>query len=464
MNGWQQLRPVEGRRKKGPRHFLLLSIHLSVSSLALRVYTISRKTSFSFPPVPSLFSYTADSMTSDQGSSRPPSLYAPCALVDCVHPSTFARLAADKARNALYILQRIFGNLLAHPTEVKYHSLRTDGTRWQSHIQPLFYPLRLYEWMGFELSSDGAHLTASSPLLAEEGGAAATRLAEVQATLEAWTETTAPPPQAAALAKGEEDEAELENTLLTLSDTVPRDEDWARWKQRLRCALVCVRWSSQQQQQQSVSAPAAHGVSEKGNSESNRAAISLPSPLLQSELQAIEATAPAVVAWLRRCTTTTSSRLTLPALEEALGVVDSKRMDRTAAAMAAASASSSSPGTTSTAASEAKQRIAERHRQQLSLDSLREREQSTGAAFRTLSMEEQLTGVRLIADIAGFMEQVALVTETQGMVRQDRLEAQRLLTQFRQDGDLLRLHALREEWEDRLEEAKKTSGKQMVFL
>ncbi|CCW63404.1 unnamed protein product [Phytomonas sp. EM1] len=62
------------------------------------------------------------------------------------------------------------------------------------------------------------------------------------------------------------------------------------------------------------------------------------------------------------------------------------------------------------------------------------------------------------------MEQVEVVEESQTMVRHDRLEAQRLLRQFAQDGDLVALHTLKDVWEEKLEAAKTAAGKQTVFL
>lgn len=88
----------------------------------------------------------------------------------------------------------------------------------------------------------------------------------------------------------------------------------------------------------------------------------------------------------------------------------------------------------------------------------------TGEDYRVLTQEERHRGESLIVSIAALVEQLALVEETQGMVRDDRQEARRLLQCFQQDGDLVKLYQLHDDLEDRLEKAKIRHGKPLLYL
>ncbi|CAG9575108.1 hypothetical_protein_-_conserved [Leishmania major strain Friedlin] len=106
--------------------------------------------------------------------------------------------------------------------------------------------------------------------------------------------------------------------------------------------------------------------------------------------------------------------------------------------------------------------VAARFRQRAQLEQHQRYLDTTGPAYRRLGQEERHRGESLIISIAALLEQISEVTETQGMVRHDRHEARRLMDNFRQDGDLVKLYALEKKYTAELEEAKLLHGKPLV--
>eukprot|EP00760_Papus_ankaliazontas_P029988 PhM_4_TR4567/c0_g1_i1/m.3902 len=76
--------------------------------------------------------------------------------------------------------------------------------------------------------------------------------------------------------------------------------------------------------------------------------------------------------------------------------------------------------------------------------------------------ERDLVATRLMADISGFMECIWELNGGHGFHIGHRQEAQRLRDKYKSDGDLVYLHAMRDDWEARMEQTKAVTGRSMI--
>ncbi|CAC9494002.1 hypothetical_protein [Leishmania infantum] len=106
--------------------------------------------------------------------------------------------------------------------------------------------------------------------------------------------------------------------------------------------------------------------------------------------------------------------------------------------------------------------VAARLRQRAQLEQHQGYLDATGPAYRRLGHEERHRGESLIMSITALLGQSSEVTEAQGTVRHDRHEARRLMGNFCQDGDLVKLYVL-EKYAAELEEAKLLHRKPLVY-
>eukprot|EP01062_Namystynia_karyoxenos_P014750 TRINITY_DN15327_c1_g1_i1.p2 TRINITY_DN15327_c1_g1~~TRINITY_DN15327_c1_g1_i1.p2 ORF type:complete len:399 (+),score=163.13 TRINITY_DN15327_c1_g1_i1:77-1273(+) len=95
----------------------------------------------------------------------------------------------------------------------------------------------------------------------------------------------------------------------------------------------------------------------------------------------------------------------------------------------------------------------------------RREEEERARPVRPMSAAEQerlLTATRLISDVQGLMEQDWLLRGAVGVDAQFRKEGRALLESFKADGDLERLHRLKDHWERKVEQTKRDTGRTMV--
>lgn len=347
-------------------------------------------------------------------------------LLRFVHDSA----SLECRKKGFEVLDTIFTNIIEHPSESKYKRINMTSVIWTHYITPTFYLFRLVEWLGtlgFEQDTEHSLLCFKNDGLSDVIRARD----EVRILLGACGNTCLndnsearkrflPLLRAVARLSEEEDPNDglrSKSTLATQADSL--HSVWGDIKTYLRLVVL---W------RESVRQGHCEGVE--------------PGTILQPQ---VPPSGSALWASLVGAT----HELSLFQLDEDLAVVDAERPG------VYQNGTNSFSDDKSLQDQRARQQVVERHKNSLL---------SQVCNRAKVHAEVKLVGTRLIADIASCMEQIAVVEEEQGIVRKDRLEAWRLLNKFDEDGDILYLHSLKEEWAERLEAAKQKHNKPFVYL
>lgn len=324
-------------------------------------------------------------------------------LVDCLPPSSLTLQHSAAVRRALQALGRIFENIVAHPTEVKYRTLRRSSQLWEDQIQPNFYQARLLQWMG-------ATVVNETHLRIDNVAACGEKLYEIALLVDACELP----------ASGAVHGPVLLQQLRALSQSMPESTEWEAMCEAAAVAIVHSR-------------------------DTNRTGIvwqRLTARLLpQQQLYALPL-----------------AHTSVPQFVEEMAVVNAERRHNCRPA---------NGGTTDRCGArqhKARLEVAARQRRELLEDTRRSVTAETSDRYRALHPEERDAGLSLILDIAGLMQQVAMVRESQGMLRHDRLAARQLLAQFKSNGDVMALHSQKAAWEEELDTAKREMSKSLVFF
>ncbi|KPI88328.1 hypothetical protein ABL78_2567 [Leptomonas seymouri] len=375
-------------------------------------------------------------------------------LLDCLHPSVFK--SGDSAESVdvqrcFRILLKLLSNRGQHPTDPLYASFSAVSTAWQSGVLPCVYVLRLVAWMGCVLNAEGSRYSFhSGSSAADHLRALDHRIKEVQCVAAVWStplvslgtfaDTAAASPagnQFVNLGAARESLTKLyagaANASLTGQDAVFRMYTSALQLELLRLTSCAIDGKAEMES----------GVS------ATKASLLFTQPIPVDVSMTDDS-----IQWLLRhaslCELTHEC-------ERAIAFVT------TAASHTLISHASDFRSPTSLSVPSLSSALRDRIRKQAQAEQHQRYLQTTGPAYRLLSQEERHRGESVIVSIAGLLEQIAVVTETQGMVRADRLKARQLLDEFKQDGDLVTLYMLEERYAAELEEAKRRYGKPLVY-
>ncbi|CCW70905.1 unnamed protein product [Phytomonas sp. Hart1] len=403
----------------------------------------------------------------------------PLLFFDCLHPSVRGRLDVAAVEASFTILHRILSNAIAHPNEGRFARINTTSRRWLNDVLPFYYSLRLREWLGRRsAASSGEYLE----LAIDDAPEWARKMDELTVVRLAWgpeasesqnNDRNAPDDRLVDIFSHTTAEGVLQGLLRPPPQGMLPPLEKAAWeggKRLMRLFILRDRLQSMRNDSSS-----SHSSGAEGQDESR---IKPFADVLEGCIAAewgIIGCNPDFERFCRVFSADLAPVVSIPILEECLNVIDTTQKrtadDEQTPISCAPQKSPSGELIASPSSSwqrqtqnEVRRRIAERHRAGYLLDIHQDLRSRTGEAYCRLSLEEQRCGVSLILDIAAFIEQVAIVEETQTLLRKDRLEARRLLEQFTQDGDLASLHALRDCWDEKLEAAKTAAGNQTVFL
>lgn len=402
-------------------------------------------------------------------SAEAPSL----SILDCLHPSLFNDSDADgasastlDAERCFRILLRLLCNHRQHPSDPAYASFPATSTAWQNGVLPCVYVLRLVAWMGCAPNTEGsryAFKTTSSSAGEEHLRALDARIEELECVVATWSTPVASLRRCPGVLLTDGSET---NACTRVAPEPATERDKSECFDQARAALIKLY---------------AHAGSFASAVPSDTYHHSITRSL---QIRVLRLASCALLTAVEPNPPISTSGLPPNLCEWSLAEEDSSvswllqhaslcqltRVCQDAASAAAAAAASSRPAnlsspTTCLPSSSAAVAVAlvERFREQARVEQHQRYLESTGPAYRRLSQEERHRGESVVIDIASLLEQLALVTETQGMVRVDRQEARRLLDAFKQDGDLVKLYTLQEQYTLELEEAKVAYGKPLVF-
>ncbi|CBZ27664.1 conserved hypothetical protein [Leishmania mexicana MHOM/GT/2001/U1103] len=414
-------------------------------------------------------------------------------LITCLHASAFSAPLAE-VRRVFDIIERLLSNRLQHPAEPRYTSFSATSAVWVNGVAPLVYVLRLAAWMGCTLAAEGARYVffesldethARGPSDDAEGRRQrhaqqqiADRLSELRCVASIW-DTSVAESSADASKRYQDAYQKLLKLFQSAQGFTDREEVWARHTHclQLHRLLACARDGERQQTTSSqatsdvlrregaaawptraqreldrfIRAPDSTPLTNAKGASMTRALSALDTQHGRHPECEARATylADDSLRWLlSHASLCECYRLCESAAAESASSSVGSRESRAAAVPLV-------PGFSATVAARLRQR-AQLERHQRYLD-------TTGPTYRRLSQEERHRGESLIISIAALLEQISEVTEAQGMVRHDRHEARRLMDNFRQDGDLVKLYALEKKYTAELEEAKLLHGKPFVY-
>ncbi|KAG5476963.1 hypothetical protein LSCM1_05297 [Leishmania martiniquensis] len=409
-------------------------------------------------------------------------------LITCLHASAVSASSAEVCR-AFHIIEKLLSNRMRHPTEQRYASFSATSTAWVDSVAPLVYVLRLAAWMGCTLTAEGARYVFVDSLGetnargsgdAEGRRQLMDRLDELRCVASVWSTSTVET-SGEASRRYQEAYQQLLQLFQSVQDSTDREKMWARHTDhlqlyRLRACARDVEW-----RQATVRSPAISDVPDREGAASWTvraqreldSSLHVPGSLPSSDEQGPSPTQALPILETQPGPRCESKALSICVADESIqwllsraSLCELRRMCESAAAESTTSFSGGkergsltvvplTPGFSVTVAKKLRQR-AQREQHQRYLD-------TTGPAYRRLGHEERHRGESLIINIAAILEQLAVVTEAQGLVRHDRYEARRLLDEFRQDGDLAKLYALEVRYTAELEEAKLLHGKPLVY-
>lgn len=407
-------------------------------------------------------------------------------LVDCLHPSVFAcnNDTADSldTLRCLRTLQRLLSNHRQHPSDPRYTSFCAASSTWQHGVLPCVYVLRLIAWMGCAPDTEGARYAFLKGESAEEHlRKLDDRLDELQCVMAVWTtsiaalsraETSSGAADVASAERGERlasAQKSLKSLYTAACNSLPSAHEDAKevYTRSLQAHLL---WRASRaltlaaSHTDSAASRIEHAVPAGDASQSASWRLRVAASLRASPLLQLSPSLPP--------RTVSNEEMQDPLQWLLLRTSLSELTQECVRAAAAADAARAAPVVRTSRASEVSSSslspsasigLAERFRVQACLEQRQRYLDTTGPAYRQLSHEERHRGESVVLDIAGLLEQLAVVTETQGMVRVDRQEARRLLEAFKRDGDLVALYALQDQYAAQLDEAKKQYGKPLVY-
>ncbi|KAG5500164.1 hypothetical protein JIQ42_04499 [Leishmania sp. Namibia] len=415
-------------------------------------------------------------------------------LITCLHTSAISAPPAEVCR-AFSIIERLLSNRVQHPSEPRYTSFSATSTAWVNSVLPLVYVLRLAVWMGCTLTAEGTRYVfndslgdTNTPGPSDAEGQRQRwgqqqlldRLDELRCVASVWSTSTA---EVSGDASRRYPAAyqQLLKLFQPIQNSTDREKMWARDIDRLLLYRLLACAGDVERRQATATSPEASGAPRREcvASWTARAQHELDdsshvpgsAPLSDGQGASMTQALPVLEALHSPCSE--GEALAMCVTDDSLqwllshaSLCELRRMCERATAECAARSVGSRESRSSSVVpllpgfSAA---VADRLRQQAQLEQHQQYLGTTGPAYRRLSHEERHRGESLIIGIAALLEQIAVVTETQGMVRHDRHEARRLLDGFRQDGDLAKLYALEERYTAELEEAKLRYGKPLVY-
>ncbi|KPA79534.1 hypothetical protein ABB37_05354 [Leptomonas pyrrhocoris] len=401
-----------------------------------------------------------------EGRSRTVSTF-----LDCLHPSVYRSSdgGAESAgvRRCIGVISTLLTNHRQHPNDPRYASFSAVSSAWQGGVLPWVYVLRLVAWMGCTPNTEGSrYIFQDCSSAADHLRVLDDCIEELRCVMAVWCtpvsslatstdqeafkeESSGRGGMTAAFSIQERTECfEAARASLTekytieamISPPTEREEAFRSCTSALQLKLLSL-----------ASCAMANST---GTQRGVRAARP---PLLSTKSTPVDACLRRdSIQWLLQHTSL--CELT-------------QECQRAAALVAAAAAASGTTsyflpdprGSASLSVARPSSAMVQRLRNRAREEQHQRYLNTTGPAYRALTQEERHRGESAVIDIAGVLEQIAVVTETQGMVRADRQEARRLLDAFKQDGDLAKLYALQEQYTAALEEAKKSYGKPLVY-
>ncbi|KAG5502827.1 hypothetical protein JKF63_04595 [Porcisia hertigi] len=383
-------------------------------------------------------------------------------LISCLHASAVSAPPAE-VRRAFDIIERLLSNRAQRPAEPRYASFSATSTAWVDSVLPFVNVLDLVAWMGCQWATEGTRLVFLDRLGKEH---AADRLDELRCVASVWNVSDAETsPDASRHYEGARQR--LIEFFHSTHNSTNREELWARLTSHLQLnrLLAYARDAERQRatlpSQVTLNVPSREGSAawtvraQRELDDTARASNSRPCSDVQHSPQCeceafVTCLANDSIRWMH----SHASLCELRRVCENAAAESASRSDRCREEGVPASVSRT-PRLSSTVAERLRQRAqGEQHQRYL---------QTTGPAYRQLSQEERHRGESLIVSVAALLEQIAVVSETQGMVRHDRHEARRLMDEFRRDGDLVKLYQLEEKYTAELEEAKLLYGKPLVY-
>ncbi|RNF10160.1 hypothetical protein TraAM80_01737 [Trypanosoma rangeli] len=349
-----------------------------------------------------------------------------------LHRLLHRQASAECRRKALEVLDRVFTNIVTYPSSEKYRRINMASVMWERYVASSFYLFQFLEWLeslGFVHDAEHSVLQFGGDELNGVIGARE----EVRILCEAYLVPCSKEDN-----KGSVEGKQLLSLLrfiagLTdnggLGSDVPlqakdaqqaciNSETWDNVKSLLYVAVL------------------SRVCAERGGVDFGSQTASQPPLTLRRS-------------WAWSSLIEAACEVSLSQMEDDFSVVEAELFDSYEHINYGAS------DITDSLKESVRRRVAEKHKNDFS---------SSDQKFAHVHAEVNYVATRLIADIASCMEQVAVLEETQGMVRRDRLEAHKLLNKFREDADIGYLHSLKEEWRERLEAAKEKHGKPFVYL
>ncbi|TPP40714.1 hypothetical protein CGC21_8560 [Leishmania donovani] len=384
-------------------------------------------------------------------------------LITCLHASAFSAPLAEE-RRAFDIIERLLSNRLQHPTEPRYTSFSATSAAWVNGVAPLVYMFRLAAWMGCAVTAEGTRYVffeglgethAPGPSNDAEGRRQrhgqqqiADRLDELRCVASVW-DTSVAESSADASRRYQDAHQQLLQLFQSAQGFTDREEVWARHTNclQLHRLLAC---APDRELDRFLSAP-----------------DSMPSTNAQGARMARALSVPGTQHGRRGEGEARATCLADDSLRWLLSHASLCECHRMCENVAAESASSSVGSRESMATAVSlvpgfSAAVAVRLRQRAQLEQHQGYLDATGPAYRRLGHEERHRGESLIMSITALLGQSSEVTEAQGMVRHDRHEARRLMGNFCQDGDLVKLYVL-EKYAAELEEAKLLHRKPLVY-
>jgi hypothetical protein len=393
-------------------------------------------------------------------------------LIDCLHPSVFNAgnpAASADVQRCFRIILKLLSNHLQDLDAPAYASFSAVSSTWQGGVLPCVYVLRLVAWMTCAPNSEGSRYIFCSGAAEDVTHTMEDRLHELRCVMMAWNTSLAALNTGAGLVPLKRQRVLCGNTPV---DTAPAGDKGERLASA-RATLVALYTHADSR---------ASSLQDKRSCMYTRALqlqlLCMASRLVEGaakiEPQLLHSSSSSSLSWwwsrasaeLQACYAHLTDDDSLHWLVRHTPLCALSQECEHATVVAAAGAQQSplqcpSPSFSSSVSTAAA--LADRFRRQARAEQHQRYLDTTGAAYRRLSHEERHRGESVVLDIAGLLEQIALITETQGMVRVDRQEARRLLDDFRMDGDLAKLYALQERYTTELEEAKTRYGKPLVF-
>nr|CAJ2474645.1 unnamed protein product [Leishmania braziliensis] len=438
--------------------------------------------------------------TAEASATAETSLQSVPLLITCLHASAVSTPPAE-VRRAFDIIEKLLSNRVQHPAEQCYTSFSATSTAWVNRVLPLVYALRLAAWMGCTLTAEGTRYVfidnlskAHAPVESnaedrrrrrdqqqqQQQQQLVDRLDELRCVASVWNMSVAEI-SVGASRRYQDAYGELLKLFQSAQDSIDREEVWTRHINCLQLYCLLARVHGVERQQVTTLSQATSDVlsgecaaswTARAQRELDRSLCASSSlPLCNAQGSSMTRTLPVLDArrTCRRGCETLATCLADDSLQWLLSRVSLRELRRMCESAVAESASGAAGGRESRSCTTVplipgfSVKVAERLRQQAQLDQHQRYIRTTGPAYRRLSQEERRRGESLILSIAALLQQIVEVSETQGMVRHDRHEARRLMDSFRQDGNLVKLYALEEQYMAALEEAKLLYGKPLVY-